>query len=177
MSISWLENIHAAITMPVEVREDVDGWHSCVISDVRASQWNNDNATSQPIGSLAIIKDLTVIDIHLTTNGGDWRGSAILTRIGDHIDIEESTAGTFFTHGKGLSGAMMLNERINNNKRSIEDRGPVIQLTKPLLVHYGIPVTNMSIEKVRSVCNNNFIYTQEVHNQKQVEIPAGTHGL
>jgi hypothetical protein len=175
LSVASLPNVHVQMSVPFEVREDVEGWHSCVLVNVTVPVWSNESDQDNPFSPMPIDKDLIVIQIRLSMGTGVWDSLVIIRRINGHLDIKQYISGRFLSP-LGEQQSMSVRRTSTDAKTAITDNVTVPHMTKQLLIGYQLPVRNMSVEELNAQCPH-LMYTQEVHNQKHLTIPESTHGI
>jgi hypothetical protein len=111
--LSSLENVHVTITAYLFTRPTENGstGMTCTVAEMRAPQWNNDAAVTQPLGRIRLRSDATVLDIIISTKEGYWNGNAILLNRGIRVDVDQYISGRF-TNDDGRSIQPMSVRRI-----------------------------------------------------------------
>jgi hypothetical protein len=138
-SLSSLENLHVKIVARVYTTQMGQGM-SCTISEFRAPQWNNDNATTQPLVDLNIRPDATVLEIMASASNGRWNGTSVILNRHTYIDTDEYMTGLFLAD----AGANPLSTR--RTMIGPISTGKVVYRSEPLTV--PINLVNQGTEPV-----------------------------
>jgi len=136
MTVSSLHNLKLDVSMPIAVGET--GWHSCRVGRVDVAELNSYDVTSRPLFLVELKNDITVLEIRGSSSNAGWtQGTAVIHRKGDHVDWEKSLGGWVKTpQGKK---ALLVGETCQNGVTT-HTKGKPINLTRDLLIQYGIPV-------------------------------------
>jgi hypothetical protein len=83
-SLSSLENLHVKVVAHLYIKPTGDRSEgmTCTVAEFRVPQWNNDNATSQPVVNLKIRPDATVLEITVSATNGMWNGTSVILNRG-----------------------------------------------------------------------------------------------
>lgn len=154
MSLSSLENVHAIVSVPIFVDPYADGWHSCIVADVRSPQWNNDNGAYQPLGIIGLNGPVTVLEFRITTKNGQWGGASILRKIGKAVSHQTSLIGHFADPKTGGSApTTTIFEESLDGLHKTGDYATEIRITKSLLVSLGLPALRLSPAEKAVMCS------------------------
>jgi hypothetical protein len=151
VSLRSLENVHIIITRPLLVNPGNNGYHSCVIKDLRASQWNNDNGLWQRLGTVDSASDITIIEFTASAKNGRWSGLLILRDRGS--TYEQWITGELLTDG-GETVKMSVHENHNGRTRQVRDGVRWKHITEQTLVDYGVPIRPISADELNAICTN-----------------------
>jgi hypothetical protein len=136
VTVSSLQNLKLELSMPVAVGEN--GWHSCGLARVDLPEVNNYDVTSSRHFLVELKNDITVLEIRGASRNAGWtEGTVVIHRKVGYVDWEKSLGGWVKTP-QGLK-SLLVGETRQNGVTTRTKRKP-INLTRDLLIQYGIPV-------------------------------------
>jgi hypothetical protein len=136
VTVTSLHNLKLDVSMPIAVVGN--GWRSCGIARVDVAELNNYDITSRPHFLVELRNDITVLEIRGSSRDAGWtQGAVVMHRKNDQVDWEKSLGGWVRTP-QGVKPLLV--EETRQNGVTTRTKGKPINLTRDLLIQYGIPV-------------------------------------
>jgi hypothetical protein len=131
-SILSLYNLNLSVSTPMLVLPN-GGLYTCSVGQVSAAEWNNHNATQNPLAIVRLQRDTTVLQVSGSSRNATWQGIILMHKNGDW----QESLGGWVDAGRGKQ-AVRVEESRKNNKTVYKLEQP-IQFTPEQLVKYGVP--------------------------------------
>ncbi len=131
--LASLDNVHVSIKAHLFVKPTEAGSQgmTCTVAEMRALQWNNDNAVNQPIARIRLRPDATVLDVMVSARNGFWNGNTVLFNRGNgRVEGDQYIGGRFADSSK----PSMLARRITDGTHSSQ----ITYNAKPLILSHSL---------------------------------------